>query len=126
MYNFLRNDKTASILRYLPGENPAHVIYFHYLPLIDPEVDAFVPNRVMFGSNRSLSEMRSTYEEMIQILKSYCLQKEHLSTEQLHLHNTQRAYHLKSKEQFDKWKDIIFQKITKSQFNTSYGMMVPK
>ena len=81
-----------SMIYLLSGENPAPVEIKYYKPLIDPILDAFGPDRLLFGSNWTLSEMRGSYKAMIRILDEYCMEKQDLSSEQFYTLNTLEAY----------------------------------
>lgn len=81
-----------SMIYYLSGENPAPVNIKYYEPLIDPILDAFGPNRLLFGSNWTLSEMRGSYKDMIRMLDEYCVKKQDLSSEQFYTTNALKAY----------------------------------
>lgn len=81
-----------SMIYYLSGENPAPVDVNYYKPLIDPILDAFGPNKVFFGSNWTLSEMRGSYKDMIRMLDEYCMENQDLSSEQFYTINTLKAY----------------------------------
>jgi len=81
-----------SMIYYLSGENPAPVDIKYYKPLIDPILDAFGSNRVLFGSNWTLSEMRGSYKDMIRMLDEYCMENQDLSSEQFYTINALKAY----------------------------------
>jgi predicted TIM-barrel fold metal-dependent hydrolase len=74
------------------GKNPAPVNSDEYDALIDPVVEAFGPDRVLFGSNWPLSDMLGSYEEMIRMLQDYCARHPDLSPEKLFYRNEVRAY----------------------------------
>lgn len=84
-----------SALYTLSGQNPAPLNMEYYKPLIDVAVDVFGPERVMYGSNWSLSGLRGQYKNMITILQEYCNVRNNLSAEQLFLTNAVKAYGLK-------------------------------
>ena len=63
-----------------------------YRPLFDPVVDAFGSDRVLFGSNWTLCEMRGAYADMVPMLDAYCGEREDLSREQLFFQNALTAY----------------------------------
>lgn len=81
-----------SMIYYLSGENPAPEDIEYYKPLIDPILDAFGPNRLLFGSNWTLSEMSGSYKDMIRMLDEYCKEKHDLSSEQFYTLNALKAY----------------------------------
>ncbi|MBE0655673.1 MAG: amidohydrolase family protein, partial [Bacteroidales bacterium] len=81
-----------SALYTLSGKNPAPVNPEFYDQLIDPVVDAFGPDRVLYGSNWTLSDMLGSYENLILILDDYCNRREGLSAGQLFFENANRAY----------------------------------
>ena len=74
------------------GKNPAPVNSGYYDALIDPVVDAFGTNRVLFGSNWPLSDMFGSYEDMIRMLEDYCKRHPNLSPEKLFYENAAKAY----------------------------------
>lgn len=82
----------VSMIYYLSGENPAPVDIEHYKPLIDPVLGAFGPNKVIFGSNWTLSEMSGSYSDMVRMLDEYCTEKTDLSSEQFYTLNALKAY----------------------------------
>lgn len=77
------------------GQNPAPVNSDFYNALIDPVVDAFGPNRVLFGSNWTLSEIFGAYNDMIRMLDDYIHRRADLSSEQFYFENAKRAYGIK-------------------------------
>ncbi len=83
-----------SALYTLSGKNPAPTDLAYYKPLIDAAVDAFGPNRVIYGSNWPLSALRGTYENVVNMLEQYCASRADLSTEQLFFKNVLKAYGL--------------------------------
>lgn len=83
-----------SALYTLSGQNPAPTDMAYYKGLIDAAVDAFGPDRVLYGSNWSLSGLRGPYQGMISLLKAYCDQREDLSQDQLFYANAVKAYGL--------------------------------
>ncbi len=84
----------VSALYSMSGQNPAPTHAAYYKPLIDPVVDAFGTDRVMFGSNWTLSDMLGSYDDLIRMLDTYCKGKADLSAEQLFYENAKRAYGL--------------------------------
>ena len=74
------------------GKNPAPVNSDYYDALIDPVVDAFGPDRVLFGSNWPLSDMLGSYEDMIRMLEDYCDRHPVLTPEKLFYENAVKAY----------------------------------
>lgn len=83
-----------SALYTLSGSQPAPTDMEYYKPLINAALDAFGPDRVMYGSNWSLSGLRGPYAGMVDLLKNYCEQHEDLSPEQLFYNNAMKAYGL--------------------------------
>ena len=83
-----------SALHTLSGKNPAPTDLAYYKPLIDAAVDAFGPDRVLFGSNWPLSALRRTYKNAVDILKTYCESRTDLSEDQLFFKNALKAYGL--------------------------------
>lgn len=80
------------------GKNPAPVNSDFYDPLIDPVVKAFGYDRVIFGSNWSLSDMLGSYKDMVKIMDDYCNRHKNLSPEKLYYENVNRAYGINRKE----------------------------
>jgi predicted TIM-barrel fold metal-dependent hydrolase len=76
----------------LSGQQPAPLHSEYYDPMIDPVVKAFGPERVMFGSNWTLSELFGSYKDMVKILDDYCKRRKHLIPEQFYFENAKRAY----------------------------------
>jgi len=77
------------------GQNPAPINADFYNAMIDPVVDAFGADRVLFGSNWTLSDLFGTYKNMIRMLDDYLAKrKDHLS-EKFYFENAQRAYGIK-------------------------------
>ena len=85
----------VSALYDLSGEQPAPLNTNYYNPMIDLVVDAFGPERVLFGSNWTLSELFGPYSGMIRIVDDYCKRRGDLSSEQLFYKNIKRAYKIK-------------------------------
>ncbi|SEQ77250.1 Predicted metal-dependent hydrolase, TIM-barrel fold [Hyunsoonleella jejuensis] len=83
-----------SALHTLSGKNPAPKKLKYYKPLLDANLEAFGPNRVLFGSNWPLSGLRGKYNNAIQILEAYCSTRNDLSEEQLFFNNIIKAYGL--------------------------------
>ncbi len=88
----------VSMVYYLSGEDPAPTDVTFYRPMIDPIVDAFGPERVMFGSNWTLSEMRGSYSDMIDMFDAYCKGRTDLPPEKFYTLNALEAYGLDSTE----------------------------
>lgn len=86
-----------SMLYALSGRDPAPVNEEFYRPLIDPVVDAFGPDRVMFGSNWTLSDMLGRYIDMIEMLDQYCEYRQDLSPEKFYFENATKAYGINKK-----------------------------
>ncbi len=76
------------------GINPAPTDEAFYRPLIDPVVDAFGIERVMFGSNWTLSALRGTYTDMIEMYDAYLEYRTDLPPQNLYFKNAVRAYGL--------------------------------
>ncbi len=76
------------------GMNPAPIDEAFYRPLIDPVVDAFGPERVMFGSNWTLSVLRGTYSDMISMYDNFLKYRTDLKPEDLYFNNAVKAYGL--------------------------------
>jgi L-fuconolactonase len=73
------------------GKNPAPGNSAFYDVLIDPVVAAFGADRVLFGSNWSLSDMLGPYRSMIRMLDNYCL-RHNLPPGKFFYENAIRAY----------------------------------
>jgi predicted TIM-barrel fold metal-dependent hydrolase len=82
----------VSALFDLSGEHPAPLNPSFYDTMIDPVVDLFGPDRVLFGSNWTLSDLFGPYSEMIRIVDDYCKRRGDLSPDQLFYKNIKRAY----------------------------------
>lgn len=74
------------------GQNPAPTDPAYYKPLIDPIIDNFGPQRVMFGSNWTLSELRGSYPDMIKLLDAYLEGRADLKPAQFYSYNAMKAY----------------------------------
>ena len=83
-----------SALHSLSGKNKAPKKLKYYKPLLDANLEAFGPNRVLFGSNWPLSSLRGNYDNSVQILEAYCKSRNDLSEEQLFFNNVRKAYGL--------------------------------
>lgn len=80
------------------GKNPAPINSDFYDKLIDPVVNAFGYDRVIFGSNWPLSDMLGSYEVMVKMLDDYCTRHPALSPEKLFYENINKAYDINRKE----------------------------
>jgi len=60
-------------------------------------VHAFGPDRVLFGSNWTLSEMYGTYAGLVRMYDQYLEKKKGISARQLYAENAKEAYGLKVK-----------------------------
>ena len=76
------------------GIVPAPTDEAFYRPLIDPVVDAFGIERVMFGSNWTLSALRGTYTDMIEMYDAYLEYRTDLPPQNLYFKNAVKAYGL--------------------------------
>jgi predicted TIM-barrel fold metal-dependent hydrolase len=85
----------VSALFDLSGQNPASLNPDFYEPLIDPVVNVFGSERVIFGSNWTLSDMFGSYASMIRMVDGYCSKRENHLLEKLFFENAKRAYGLK-------------------------------
>lgn len=81
-----------SALYSLSDRNAAPTDASFYKPLIDPVVDAFGPDRVLFGSNWTLSEMYGSYSDMITMLDGYLDTRADLLPERFYGLNALQAY----------------------------------
>lgn len=82
----------VSAIYTLAGQTPARKEMLFYSPLIDPVVKAFGPKRVFFGSNWTLSEMKGSYGEMVQIMNDYCTTNEKLAGKDFYYRNILDVY----------------------------------
>jgi predicted TIM-barrel fold metal-dependent hydrolase len=78
----------------LSGESPAPTDPEFYKAYIDRVFNAFGPNRVLYGSNWTLSDMHGSYENLVGIYDAYLEHKEILSPEKLYTTNTIKAFGL--------------------------------
>jgi len=81
-----------SALYTLSGQDPAPTDPDFYKPLIDPVIDILGPQKVMFGSNWTLSELRGTYSDMINMLDVYLEGRSDIDPEQFYCYNAMKAY----------------------------------
>ena len=81
-----------SALYTLSGKSPAPLEASYYKRFIDKVVAAFGPDKVLFGSNWTLSDMLGSYTDMIKMVDEYLEGKAHLSPEKLYFDNAMRAY----------------------------------
>ncbi len=81
----------------LSGELPAPLDAGYYRQFIDQVVHAFGPDRVLFGSNWTLSEMYGTYAGLVRMYDQYLEKKKGISARQLYAENAIKAYGLKVK-----------------------------
>lgn len=88
----------VSALFDLSGQSPAPVDVNYYRPLIDRVVDAFGPDRILFGSNWTLSEMYGTYGSLIGIYDEYLEKRKEISVRKFYAENAVRAYKIKLNE----------------------------
>ncbi len=86
----------------LAGQSPAPVNATYYKTYIDQVVDAFGPNRVLFGSNWTLSEMYGSYRDLVRVYDSYLKKNPKLTPEQLYSGNAIKAYCLNIIKPFNK------------------------
>ncbi len=87
-----------SALYTLINQDPAPTSPDAYKPLIDPVIDAFGPDRVIFGSNWTLSDMHGSYSDMISMLDLYLEGRDELGPEQFYYENINRAYGINQEE----------------------------
>jgi predicted TIM-barrel fold metal-dependent hydrolase len=87
-----------SALYTLIHQDPAPTSPEAYKPLIDPVIDAFGPERVIFGSNWTLSDMHGSYGDMIKMLDLYLEDRDDLTEEQFYYENINRAYGINLEE----------------------------
>ena len=83
-----------SALYTLSGQDTAPTDPDSYKPLIDPVIEIFGPQRVMFGSNWTLSELRGTYTDLINMLDTYLVGRTDITPAQFYCNNATKAYKL--------------------------------
>lgn len=88
----------VSALFDLSGQSPAPLDAAYYQKFIDQVVNAFGSERVLFGSNWTLSEMYGTYGNLVRMYDQYLEKKEGISSRQFYAVNAIKAYRLKIKE----------------------------
>jgi predicted TIM-barrel fold metal-dependent hydrolase len=88
----------VSALFDLSGQSPAPFDANYYRQFIDRVVHAFGPDRILFGSNWTLSEMYGTYEGLVGIYDQYLEKKKGISASKFYAENAIKAYGLKIKE----------------------------
>ena len=88
----------VSALFDLAGKSPAPVDANYYRPFVDRVVDAFGPDRILFGSNWTLSEMHGTYGDLVGIYDEYLEKKKGISVCKFYAENAVRAYRIKLNE----------------------------
>ncbi len=81
-----------SALYTLSGKSPAPVEAGYYKRFIDKVVAAFGPDKVLFGSNWTLSDMLGSYPDMIKMVDEYLEGNALLTPEKLFFDNAIRAY----------------------------------
>jgi L-fuconolactonase len=81
-----------SALYTLIGQSPAPANPDVYKPIIDPVIDAFGPDRVLFGSNWTLSDMHGSYRDMIVMLDQYLDGRGDVTPQMFYYENINRAY----------------------------------
>lgn len=84
----------VSALFDLAGQSPAPVDANYYCTFIDRVVDVFGPDRILFGSNWTLSEMYGTYGDLIGIYDEYLKNKKGISVRKFYAENAVKAYRL--------------------------------
>ncbi len=85
-----------SALYTLSGQSPAPINTGFYSLFINQVVDKFGAERVLFGSNWTLSEMNGTYVDLIEIYNKYLEGRMDITAEQLFFKNAINAYGLNS------------------------------
>ncbi len=88
----------VSALFGLSGQSPAPIDANYYRPFIDQVVHAFGPDRILFGSNWTLSEMYGTYGDLVGIYDQYLEKKKGISARKFYTENAIKAYGLKMKD----------------------------
>lgn len=101
-----------SALYTLIGQSPAPSNPDVYKSIVDPVIDAFGPDRVLFGSNWTLSDMHGSYGDMISMLDQYLDGREDLAPEQFYYLNTIKAYGINQAEaDYSLGNEVLVQKI---------------
>lgn len=88
----------VSALFDLSGQSPASLDANYYRKFIDRVVHAFGPDRILFGSNWTLSEMYGTYGNLVRMYDQYLEKKKGISASKFYAENAIKAYGLKIKE----------------------------
>jgi len=87
-----------SMLYFLSGKFPSPTDYKFYKAFIDQVVDVFGPNRILFGSNWTLSEMGGSYANLIRICNEYLNEKKVVTQKQFYADNGIQAFGLEIKK----------------------------
>jgi predicted TIM-barrel fold metal-dependent hydrolase len=87
-----------SMLYTLSGKSPAPVSSEFYRPFIDQVVDVLGPDRVLFGSNWTLSEMGGSYADLVKVYDDYLEKKEVITPQQFYTDNGIKAFGLQIKK----------------------------
>ena len=91
-----------SALHTLSGKTPAPIKTSFYKPFIDKVVDSFGPDRVLFGSNWTLSEMYGSYSDLVSMYNKYVEESNSITSEGLYFENILNAYGLANNFKNDK------------------------
>jgi predicted TIM-barrel fold metal-dependent hydrolase len=83
-----------SALYALSGQSPAPINVEFYTLFINQVIDNFGAERVLYGSNWTLSEMNGSYADLVGIYDKYLQGRKDITTEQLFLKNAVKAYGL--------------------------------
>lgn len=89
-----------SALYTLSGKSPAPIDVEFYKLFIDQVVNAFGSDRVIYGSNWTLSDMLGSYVDLVKIYDDYLEGNVCITPEQLYLDNIRKAYGLNCSEQY--------------------------
>lgn len=87
-----------SMLYTLSGNFPSPTDYKFYKAFIDQVVDVIGPNRILFGSNWTLSEMGGSYANLVRVCNEYLNEKKVVSHKQFYTDNSIQAFGLEIKK----------------------------
>lgn len=76
----------------MSGQDSPPLDYKEYLPILNPILEIFGPDRVFFGSNWPMSKRKGVYASMPQLIQDFCASRDDLDTEKVMRLNAERAY----------------------------------
>lgn len=76
----------------LSRQKPVPTTYADYKVILEPILEEFGPDRILFGSNWPVSSLHGAYEPLIKIMEDFCEKHPELSTDLIFRENTVRAY----------------------------------